>query len=98
MAEIGAEQCPIAPDAIVPGEVDPKRFDPVCLAMQEPQYSALEVRDLIGRIAASRTPCLSIMNMPLPPFLGKIVALKDKTAALVFAEPNLWRQYDLATM
>lgn len=94
MVEIGAAQCPIAPDASAPGAVDPGHYDLVCLAMQEPQYSATGMRELIGRIAASGTPCLSIMNMPLPPFLSRITAMDDASSNSIFAEAGLWAPFD----
>ena len=71
---IGPSHCAFAPNALLPAEVNPADYDLVCLAMQEPQYSADGVRQLIGRIASARLPCLSIMNMTLPPFLGKLTA------------------------
>jgi len=92
--EIGASQCAVPPTASVPDEVDPRLFDLVCLAMQEPQYSAAGVRDLVDRIARARTPCLSLMNMPLPPFIGKFVALDDQTVNDVFTEAGLWAGFD----
>ena len=39
-----------------PDGVDPGAYDLVVLAMQEPQYSASAVRELVGRIAASQVP------------------------------------------
>ena len=65
--DIGPQHCPIAPDAALPEDIKPQGYDLVCLAMQEPQFSAPGVRDLVVRIAATSTPVLSIMNMPLPP-------------------------------
>ena len=47
--------------------VDPASFDLVALAMQEPQYAAPGVRELMQAIARSKVPCMSIMNMPPPP-------------------------------
>jgi len=92
--EIGPSLCPVAPDACVPGDIDPRMFDLVCLAMQEPQYSSPGVRELVGRIATSRIPCLSIMNMPLPPFLDKFTTLDDQAAESIFTEAGLWAQMD----
>ncbi len=92
--EISASQCPVAPDACVPGDVDPGGYDLVCLAMQEPQFSSPGVRQLVGRLARSRIPILSIMNMPLPPFLNKITTMDDQTAAAIFTEPELWAEID----
>ena len=41
-----------------PNGVDPGAYDLVVLAMQEPQYSAFGVRELVGRIAASHVPVI----------------------------------------
>jgi len=92
--EIGAQHCKVMPDACVPGDADPRAYDLVCLAMQEPQYSFPEVRQLIERIATARVPCLSIMNMPVPPFLQRITALDDQVAESVFTDAELWARMD----
>ena len=54
--------------------VDPADYDLVALAMQEPQYRAAEVRDLLKAVAAARVPCMSIMNMPPLTYLKRIPA------------------------
>ena len=51
-------------DAVTPADARPEDYDLIGLAMQEPQYSEPQVRDLMRRIAVSRKPCLSIMIMP----------------------------------
>ena len=55
--------------AVTPAEARPEDYDLIGLAMQEPQYAEPAVKALMGRIASSRKPCLSIMNMPPLPFL-----------------------------
>ncbi|HWT31628.1 MAG TPA: hypothetical protein VN240_11460, partial [Propylenella sp.] len=55
---------------LLPGKVaagaadafDPAGYDLVGLAMQEPQYRAPGVRELLDRVARARVPCMSIMN------------------------------------
>ena len=98
--EIHSRHCPIRPDALVPNDVDPRSVDLVCLAMQEPSYSAPGVRELVGRIAAARAPCLSIMNMPLPPFLEHLTSLGNAELESIYTEPLLWAGFDkdLVTM
>jgi len=49
--------------AIGAADVDPRNYDLIGLAMQEPQYGSPGVRELLGAIASSRVPCMSIMNM-----------------------------------
>lgn len=96
--DIGAAHCRIAPDARVPDEVDPTGHDLVCLAMQEPQYGAPGVRGLIERIAAARIPCLSLMNMPLPPFVDRMFPLDPAAVRAIFTEPELWQDLDPALL
>src|SRR5439155_7554033 len=52
--------------------VDPKDYDLVGLAMQEPQYRSPGVRELLDAVAKSRVPCLSIMNMPPLTYVKRI--------------------------
>jgi hypothetical protein len=92
--DIGPAHCRVPPNARIPDEVDPQAYDLACLAMQEPQYSASGVRDLVGRIAAARIPCLSIMNMPLPPWLDRIAPLDEQAKQAIFTEAGLWQGLD----
>ena len=77
-------------DASVPGAVEPAGYDLVALAMQEPQYGAPEVAGLLARIAASERPCLSIMNMPPPPYLRRIAGLDVAALEAAYAHPRVW--------
>ena len=61
--------------AAAPGDVDPKDFDLIALAMQEPQYRSPGVRELLDAVAKSGKPCMSIMNMPPLPYLRRIPGL-----------------------
>src|SRR4029450_13376931 len=51
--------------------VNPKDYDLVGLAMQEPQYRSSGVRELLDAVAKSRVPCMSIMNMPPLPYVKR---------------------------
>ncbi len=62
--------------------------------MQEPQYGADSVRDLLARIAASQKPCLSIMNMPPLPYLQRIPDLNTKMLEPCFTDPSVWDGFD----
>lgn len=88
--KIGPAHCQIAPAAAVPDDIDPRAFDLVCLAMQEPHYSSPGVRELVKRVASAGIPCLSVMNMPLPPFLHRVGVLDDQAAESIFTEARLW--------
>ena len=81
-------------DAAEPGGVDPAGYDLVALAMQEPQYGHDAVRDLMRRVAASGTPCLSIMNMPPLPYLRRIEALESADLDAAFTDPDVWDGFE----
>src|SRR5262245_37926378 len=66
---ISSKDLPGVLKASVPDEADPGEFDLVVLGMQEPQYGSSGVRELMGRTAAARVPCLAIMNIPPLPYL-----------------------------
>src|SRR5688572_13300070 len=73
--EIDSRKLPGKLSAAGPGAVDPGDYDLVGLAMQEPQYRSPGVRELLDSVATSRTPCMSIMNMPPLPYLKRIPGL-----------------------
>jgi len=80
--------------ALTPGQVNPSDFDLVCLAMQEPQYSASGVKELLQRVALARIPCLSIMNMPPLPYLARIPALTNVKLDAAYDAPALWKDFE----
>src|ERR1700675_2153519 len=57
LVEVNSRNLPGKLVAKGPGEVDPKAFDLVALAMQEPQYRSPGVRELLDAVAKSRVPC-----------------------------------------
>ena len=81
-------------DAATPQDVVPGDYDLIALAMQEPQYGAPAVKELMSRIAASRKPCLSIMNMPPLPYLRRIDALADAPLEQCFTDASIWREFE----
>lgn len=81
-------------EARTPDEINPSHFDMACLAMQEPQYSASGVKELLKRIAVARIPCLSIMNMPPLPYLARIPALADVKLDAAYDSPALWKDFE----
>jgi hypothetical protein len=80
-------------DAVTPGDVDISRYDLVCLAMQEPQYTNHTVRVLMIKIAEAELPCLSIMNMPPLPYLKRIPALKDMELEEAYTNAQVWERF-----
>ncbi|MBL4766789.1 MAG: hypothetical protein JKY94_03625, partial [Rhodobacteraceae bacterium] len=80
--------------ALTPQDADPENYDLIAMAMQEPQYGASEVRDLLSRIAASQKPCMSIMNMPPLPYLRRLEGLDTEALASCYADPQVWDDFN----
>ncbi len=74
--------------------VDPADYDLVGLAMQEPQYRSPGVRELLDRVATSRVPCISIMNMPPLPYIKRIPGLDYEALRPAFTDPTVWDDFD----
>jgi len=80
--------------ASAPEGANPEEYDLVVFAMQEPQYGAHGVRELMHRIAEARVPCLAIMNMPPLPFLKRIPGLATDKLKAAFTDPAVWTGFD----
>lgn len=74
--------------------VNPKDYDLVGLCMQEPQYCASGVRELLDAVARSRVPCMSIMNMPPLPYLKRIPGLNHNALKPAYTDPTVWENFD----
>ena len=96
LLDIPSKKLPGALSAATPDAVDPATFDLVVLGMQEAQYGASGVRELTGRVAKSRKPCLAIMNMPPLPYLKRIPGLSTDGLDACYADPGVWRDFDPA--
>src|SRR3954465_14298554 len=72
----------------------PADYDLVVLAMQEPQYGAPGVRELLAETARSQVPCLSIMNMPPPPYLARIPGVDPVPCEESYTDASAWRNFD----
>ena len=81
-------------DAVTPDKANPADYELVCLAMQEPQYSSGSVKELMKRVAASRTPCLSIMNMPPLAYLKRIESLANVDLNSAYDDPSVWNDFE----
>jgi len=85
------------PGKVVAGgttDFDPKAFDLVALAMQEPQYRAPGVRELLDLVATSGTPCMSIMNMPPLPYLKRIPGIDGEKLREAFTDASVWESFE----
>src|SRR5437867_7253521 len=91
--DISSKKLPGALGATTPGEIEPRNFDLIVLGMQEAQYGASGVRELMGCIAESRVPCLAIMNMPPLAYLKRIPGLQTDTLKECYADPDVWKSF-----
>src|SRR5215468_4266171 len=69
--------------------INPKDYDLVGLAMQEPQYRSPGVRELLDAVAKSRVPCMSIMNMPPLPYVKRIPGLDYEALKPAYTDPTV---------
>jgi hypothetical protein len=74
--------------------VNPKDYDLVGLCMQEPQYRAAGVRELLDAVARSRVPCMSIMNMPPLPYIKRIPGLDYDALKPAYTDASVWDNFD----
>jgi hypothetical protein len=74
--------------------VNPKDYDLVGLCMQEPQYRAPGVRELLDAVGKSRVPCMSIMNMPPLPYMRRIPGLDHDALKPAYTDSTVWDSFD----
>ncbi len=96
--EIDSRKLPGKVSAAGPTDVNPKDFDLVGLAMQEPQYRSQGVRQLLDAVAKSRVPCMSIMNMPPLPYVKRIPGLNYDALKVAYTDASVWDSFDPATL
>ena len=94
LLDIASKRLPGTLSASAPDDVEPGRFDLVVLGMQESQYSTKGVRELMGRIAKSRVPCLAIMNMPPLSYLQRIPGLSADDLQGCYTDPSVWNGFE----
>ncbi len=96
--EIASPDLPGRISAATTSQVDPSDFDLVGLAMQEPQYGAPGVRELLDATARAKVPCMSIMNMPPLPYLKRIPGLDASKLKHCFTDASVWESFDPALL
>jgi hypothetical protein len=96
--ELDSRKLPGKVSAAGPADVNPKDYDLVGLAMQEPQYRAQGVRQLLDAVAKSRVPCMSIMNMPPLPYIKRIPGLNYDALKVAYTDASVWDSFDPATL
>jgi hypothetical protein len=96
LLDVSSTKLPGKLSASAPDDIDPAAFDLVVLGMQEAQYGSPGVRELMGRIAKARVPCLAIMNMPPLPYLRRIPGIRTEAVETCYADPGVWEAFDPA--
>jgi len=98
LVEIDSRKLPGKMTASGTDGINPADYDLVALAMQEPQYRAPGVRELIAAVAKQRVPCISIMNMPPLAFLKRIPGVDADACRDCYTDPTVWDDFDPALM
>jgi len=62
--------------------------------MQETQYGSAGVRELLGKVARSKVPCMSIMNMPPLPYLKRIPSLDGTPLESALTDASIWEEFE----
>ena len=94
LVEVRSKRLAGSVTATTPESADPGEHDLVVLAMQEPQYRLPGVRELLQATAEARVPCLSIMNMPPPPYLARIAGIDTSVLADSYTDPSAWGAFE----
>lgn len=94
LVEIDSRNLPGRISAATPENVATANFDLVVLAMQEPQYGATAVSDLLESVAIQQIPTMSIMNMPPLPYLHRIPGLNVNDYLDCYTTPEVWDKFD----
>src|SRR6202011_2187133 len=93
LIEIDSRKLPGKVTAGGAANVNPKDYDLVGLAMQEPQYRSPGVRELLDAVATSKVPCMSIMNMPPLPYLKRIPGLATDALKAAYTDASVWDNF-----
>lgn len=96
--EIDSRKLPGKVSAAGPTDVNPKDYDLIGLAMQEPQYRSPGVRELLDAVAKSGVPCMSIMNMPPLPYVKRIPGLDYDALKNAYTDASVWDNFDPGTL
>jgi len=94
LVEMNTKSLPGRVSAAGTADVNPRDYDLVGLAMQEPQYRSAGVRELLDDVAKSRVPCMSIMNMPPLPYLARIPGIDAGKLESSFTDASVWASFD----
>lgn len=98
LVEVNSLKLPGKLSAGGPDSANPADYDLIVLAMQEPQYRAPGVRELLDTVARSKVPCMSIMNMPPLPYLKRIPGLNADACRDCYTDASVWDSFDPKTL
>src|SRR5580704_1451814 len=98
LVELDSRKLPGKVSAGATAGINPKDYDLVGLAMQEPQYRSAGVRELLDAVARAKVPCMSIMNMPPLPYLKRVPKLNTDTLKSCYTDATVWQNFDPALM
>src|ERR671939_2143314 len=90
LVEVDSRKLPGKLSADVPTAVRPAGYDLVVLGMQEPQYRAPGVRELLDAVGKAKLPLMSIMNMPPLPYLARIPGLNTENLKGAYTDASVW--------
>src|SRR5436305_8423716 len=96
LVEINSRQLPGELSAGGTTAFKPADYDLVALAMQEPQYRAPGVRELLEAVARAGVPCMRIMNMPPLTYLKRLAGRDVETCRSRYSYPAVWDSVDPA--
>ena len=94
LVEVHSDGLPGTLSAATPADVDPADYDLIVLAMQEPQYRAPGVRELLDRVAASGKPVMSIMNMPPLAYVRRIPGIDTGALEACYTDASVWDGFE----
>lgn len=98
LVEIRTRELPGKIAATTPESADPRDYDLIVLAMQEPQYRSPGVRELFEAAARSGVPCMSIMNLAPLPYLRRIPGIDPALCSESYTDASLWESFDARLM
>jgi hypothetical protein len=94
--EVDSRRLPGRLSAATPADIDCADYDLGVLAMQEPQYGAVELRYALREVARAKLPCISIMNMPPLPYLARVPRIPIGSLRASYTDAGVWDGFDPA--
>jgi len=94
LVEVDSRKLPGKLTADVPTAVKATGYDLVVLGMQEPQYRAAGVRELLDAVGKAKLPLMSIMNMPPLPYLARIPGINTAALKDCYTDASVWANCD----